>query len=79
MSYSILNMGGDTRKQAMQGLRQVAEREEARERGNQQLKTAERNQTMGATASGAAIGTSIMPGVGTAVGAAAGFVLGELF
>lgn len=79
MSYSILSLGGDTRKQAMDGLRQAADREEQIESTNKQLKTAERTQTMGAIGSGAAIGTAIMPGIGTAIGAVGGLIIGELF
>ncbi|MCD9504512.1 bacteriocin [Photobacterium phosphoreum] len=79
MSYSVLNLGGDTRKQAMDGLRQAADREEQIESTNKQLKTAERTQTMSAIGSGAAIGTAIMPGIGTAIGAVGGLIIGELF
>ncbi|OBU29316.1 bacteriocin [Photobacterium kishitanii] len=79
MSYSILSLGSDTRKQAMSGLRNAADREERMESANKQLKTAERTQKMGAIGTGAAIGTSIMPGIGTAIGAVGGFILGELF
>ncbi|PSU23808.1 bacteriocin [Photobacterium kishitanii] len=79
MSYSILSLGNDTRKQAMSGLRSAADREEHLESTNKQLKTAKRTQTMGAIGTGAAIGTSIMPGIGTAIGAVGGLIIGELF
>lgn len=79
MSYSILNIGSDTRKQALSGLRDAANREQEMEHANKQIKTAERTQTMGAIGSGAAIGTAIMPGIGTAIGAVGGLIIGELF
>lgn len=79
MSYSILNLGGETRKQAMSGLRQAADREEEIERTNKQLKTAERTQTMSAMGSGAAIGTMVGGPIGGAIGAVGGLIIGELF
>lgn len=79
MGYSILNMGADTRKQALQGLSDTADRETKRNAQNDQIKTAERTQQMSAVGTGAAIGTMIAPGVGTAIGAAAGFLASELF
>ena len=80
MSYSILSLGGDTRKQAMDGLRQAADREEQIESTNKQLKTAaERTQTMSAMGSGAMIGTMVGGPIGGAIGAVGGLIIGELF
>ena len=79
MSYSILDMGRDTRKQAIGGLRDAAAQEERREMQNEQIKTAERTQTMSSMGSGAMIGAQVAGPYGAAIGAAAGFVVGELF
>ena len=79
MSYSLLSLAGDTKNNAMKGLRDAAVRETNRENTNEQLKAAEKQQTMSAVGQGAAIGTMIAPGVGTAVGAGVGYIVGELF
>lgn len=79
MSYSLLQLGADTRKQALAGLKSSAEREVQRDNTNQNLKDAKRAQTLSAVGAGAGIGTAIMPGVGTAVGAGVGYIVGELF
>lgn len=79
MSYSLLQLGADTRKQALAGLKSSAEREVQRDNTNQNLKDAERAKTLSSIGAGAGIGTAIMPGVGTAAGAVAGYVVGELF
>lgn len=79
MSYSLLQLGADTRKQALAGLKSSAEREEQREQANENLKQAERQQTMSSVGAGASIGMMAYGPVGAAVGAAAGFVIGELF
>ncbi|WGY45222.1 bacteriocin [Vibrio sp. ABG19] len=79
MSYSLMSLGADTRKQALAGLRSSAQREVERDNVNQNIKDAKRQKTLSAIGAGAGIGTAIAPGFGTAVGAAAGFVVGELF
>ncbi|MBE3662191.1 bacteriocin [Vibrio navarrensis] len=79
MSYSLLQLGSDTRRRALSGLQQSAAREELREQANENLKQAERQQTMSAVGTGASIGMMAYGPVGAAVGAAAGFVIGELF
>lgn len=51
MGYGILQMGQDTRKQALNGMGQADELEQQREAENQQLeaqKTAQRQQEQGA-------------------------------
>ncbi|PWI34830.1 bacteriocin [Vibrio albus] len=79
MSYSLLSLAGDTRKNAMKGLRDAAVRETEREQNNETLKAAEKQQTMSAMGSGAAIGASVAGPWGAAIGAVGGFVAGELF
>lgn len=86
MAYSILDVGGDTRKQALSGLREATSREHEREIANDNIKQAERQQTMSSVGMGASAGLmagmqagSVGGPAGMAIGAAAGFVLGELF
>ena len=79
MGYGLIDVGANTRQQAMAGMEANAERETARENANKQLKSAEKSQTMSAVGTGAGVGTMIMPGWGTAIGAAAGWLASELF
>ena len=79
MGYGLIDLGAQTRKQAMAGMEANAERENSRENANKQLKSAEKSQKMSAIGTGAGIGTMIMPGWGTAIGAAAGWLASELF
>lgn len=79
MAYSILDIGNDTRKQALTGLRDAANREEQRDQANQNLRNAERQKTMSAVGAGASIGMMVGGPVGAGVGAAAGLVIGEVF
>ena len=79
MGYSILDMGADTRKQALQGLSDTAAKEEQREQANDSLEQAESSQRMSGVGTGAAIGMMAYGPVGAAVGAAAGFLASELF
>ena len=79
MGYGLIDVGANTRQQAMAGMEASAERETARKTANDQLKSAEKSQKMSAIGTGAGIGTMIMPGWGTAIGAAAGWLASELF
>ncbi|HIF9182349.1 bacteriocin [Photobacterium damselae subsp. damselae] len=79
MSYGLLSLGQDTRQQALNGLRNAANQEQEREQINQQLKNAQRTQTMGSIGSGVAIGAMAGGPVGALLGAGAGLILGELF
>lgn len=79
MAYSLLDLGNDTRKQALTGIRKASELEESREAANENLKAAERNQTMSAVGSGAAIGMMAGGPVGAAIGGGVGLIIGEIF
>lgn len=79
MSYSLLSLAGDTKSSAMKGLRDAAELETKRENNNEQLKAAEKQQTMSAVGTGASIGMMAGGPVGTAIGAAGGYIVGSLF
>lgn len=74
----LLGIGQAQQDSAMQGLGRSAILETNRENSNQQLKSQARQQTASMAASGAMIGTMIMPGWGTAIGAGIGFIAGEL-
>lgn len=79
MGYSLLQLGADTRKQALAGLESSAQREEQREQANDNLKEAERTKRMSSIGMGASAGFAIGGPVGAGIGAAAGLVIGELF
>ncbi|QSH59282.1 bacteriocin [Photobacterium damselae] len=79
MSYSILDMGGDTRKQALSGLRDAANRETERENANKQLKTAKRTRTMSSIGSGATIGAMAGGPIGAVVGGLGGALIDGIF
>lgn len=79
MSYSLLQLGADTRKRALAGIKESAAREEQRNQANENLKQAERQQTMSAMGAGAGIGLAVGGPIGGAIGAGAGFIIGELF
>jgi hypothetical protein len=79
MGYGLIDLGANTRKQALAGMEASSARETARDNANKQLKSAEKSQTMSAVGTGAGIGTMIMPGIGTVAGAAVGFLASKLF
>lgn len=79
MAYSILDLGNDTRKQALSGLREATNRENEREIANENIKQAERAQTMSSVGMGASMGMMIGGPVGGAIGAAGGLIIGEIF
>ncbi|UJZ96336.1 bacteriocin [Photobacterium damselae subsp. damselae] len=79
MSYSILDIGRDTRRQALTGLRDAASRETERENADEQLKAAKQTQTMNAIGSGAAMGAMIGGPVGAVIGAAGGALINGIF
>jgi uncharacterized membrane protein len=86
MSYSLLSLSSGTKSSAMSGLRDAAVKETERENNNDQLKAAEKQQTMSSTATGAMAGAyagaqsgSAVGPWGAAIGAVAGYAVGELF
>jgi len=74
MGYSILDIAGATRRQAMQGMADVADQEQKREAANKNLKEAQRATTMGAIGTGAAVGGMVGGPWGAAAGAAIGLI-----
>lgn len=79
MGYGLLDIGAQTRKDALGGLRDSANREMEMEAANKSLKAAKKQGTMSAVGAGAGVGTMIMPGIGTAIGAGVGFLASSLF
>ncbi|MBH0017422.1 glycine zipper domain-containing protein [Pseudoalteromonas sp. NGC95] len=78
MSYSIMQAGQSTKNKATGSLKTLSDLEQNREMTNNNLEQQQKSAQMSGTASGAMIGTQIMPGWGTAIGAAVGFVAGSL-
>jgi cytochrome c biogenesis protein CcdA len=79
MGYGLIDLGANTRKQALAGMEASSARETARDNANKQLKSAEKSQTMSAVGTGAGFGTMITPGIGTVAGAAVGFLASKFF
>jgi uncharacterized membrane protein len=78
MSYSIMDMGNSTKAQSKGSLKTLADMEQNREMTNNSLKQQKKGNQMSGAASGAMIGTMIMPGWGTAIGGAIGLIGGSL-
>ena len=72
---SILNRAMESKQKTNQMFRDAASREQSRNDTNKRIGDGNRNATIGNVASGAAIGTAIMPGAGTAVGAGLGLLV----
>jgi hypothetical protein len=81
MGYGILDIGGQTRQQAMAGMDDAAKLENQREAANKQLSAAKKQQTMSNIGTGAAVG--MMAGAkagsvggpwGAAIGAGVGLI-----
>lgn len=85
----VLGTGSGIRQSALSGMQRASGLETQRENTNEQLKTAEQNQKVTTTVSGATSGAMIGgaatswsgPGmiVGTLVGAGVGYLLSEVF
>ncbi len=78
MGYSIMQAGQSTKNKATGSLKTLSDMEQNREMTNDNLDQQQKSAQMSGAASGAMIGTQIMPGWGTAIGAAVGFVAGSL-
>ncbi|TVU80211.1 bacteriocin [Pseudoalteromonas neustonica] len=78
MSYSIMQAGQSTKGKATGSLKTLSDMEQNREMRNDQAEQQTKNSQMSGAASGAMIGTQIMPGWGTAIGAVVGFAAGSL-
>ena len=81
MGYGILDIGGQTRKQAMAGMDDAAKLENQREAANKQLSAAKKQQTMSNIGTGAAVGMmagakagSVGGPLGAAIGAGVGLI-----
>lgn len=78
MGYGLIDIGAQTRRQALQGLQELAQLDDQREAMNKRLRSQQRGQTMTNIGTGAAVGTMVMPGIGTVIGAGLG-ALASLF
>ena len=78
MAYSIMQAGQSTKNKATGSLKSLSDMEQNRDMTNENLDQQQKSSQMSGAASGAMIGTQIMPGWGTAIGAAVGFVAGSL-
>ncbi|MFM4938188.1 bacteriocin [Aeromonas enteropelogenes] len=78
MGYGLIDIGAQTRRQALQGLQESAQLDDQREAMNKRLRSQQRGQTMTNIGTGAAVGTMVMPGIGTVIGAGLG-ALASLF
>jgi ElaB/YqjD/DUF883 family membrane-anchored ribosome-binding protein len=83
MGFGLIGIGRNQADQAIQGFGEVSKLETARNEAEKTMKAQQESadaQMKGSmAATGAMIGTMIMPGIGTAVGAVGGLVLGSLF
>ncbi|MGY3892819.1 bacteriocin [Aeromonas enterica] len=78
MGFGLIDIGAQTRRQALQGMQDAAQLDEQREAMNKSLTSQQKQLTMTNIGTGAAVGTMVMPGIGTAIGAGIG-ALGSLF
>jgi hypothetical protein len=75
---SLLDLKSSMQGEAIQGIGQSEQMEQERKMLNEQNKAQAKTQTMSAVGTGAAIGTTILPGWGTAIGAGVGFLADAL-
>lgn len=75
MSYGLTQAGLGMKSDAHRGLKEVAQMEEQRNQHNESVKQQQKQSKISGAASGAMMGTMIMPGLGTVVGGALGYIL----
>jgi hypothetical protein len=78
MSYSIMDMGKSTKFQSRKSLTTLADLEKNREITNNRIDSQKKSSQISGVASGAMIGTQILPGWGTLIGAGVGLLAGSL-
>lgn len=76
---SLISVGRGYKGQAHTGMMNTLQRQDRRDQFNQGVKDAEKAELVTGAASGAAIGTQILPGWGTALGAAIGGLSSLIF
>lgn len=79
MSFGLLGLQQELKKDAIGGLGNAANMEQQRNAANQQLKQARRQQTMSNVGTGAGIGMLAGGPLGALVGAGAGFIFDRIF
>lgn len=74
MGYGLIDIAGQTRNQAMGGLREAARLEEQRESMNKELKAQNKQATMSSVGAGAGMGFMVGGPIGAAVGGGISFL-----
>lgn len=75
----LMSVGRQYKDQGIAGLESAYAREDERDRFNKGVEQAEYSEKLSGAASGAAIGTQIMPGWGTLIGAGVGLLASNAF
>ncbi len=78
MGYGLIDIGAQTRNQAMSGLREAARLEQQRENMNKELKAQQKQATMSSVGAGAGMGFLAGGPIGALIGGGLGF-LSSLF
>ncbi|MBO1109580.1 bacteriocin [Plesiomonas shigelloides] len=78
MGYGLIDIGAQTRNQAMGGLREAARLEQQRENMNKELKAQKKQATMSGIGTGAGMGFLAGGPIGALIGGGLGF-LSSLF
>lgn len=79
MSYGLLGLQQNMEGRAMQGMQHAADIQRQNRMTNEQLKQAERQQTMNNIGTGAGIGMMAGGPAGAAIGAGTGFLVSSIF
>lgn len=75
----LINVAGQYKQQAKQGLQRVADLEHAREQAGENMEAQQKQGMMGAVGMGAGVGFMVGGPVGAAVGAGVGLLASSLF
>lgn len=74
MGYGLIDIAGQTRNQAMGGLREAARLEEQRENMNKELEAQKKQATMSSVGAGAGMGAMVGGPLGAVIGGGVGFL-----
>jgi hypothetical protein len=79
MSYGLLGLSQQFKREAKDGYRQVAGLQQAREIANDNMETAAKSRNVNAAGMGAGIGMSMGGPVGAAIGGIGGYLVSSIF